>query len=189
MEVVAQTTVETSEIFGCLAFRYPFRKYHIVAPPGSGKTVVGIELVRRFGAPAVIFAPTTTIQQQWREEVGMFTGEGHAEDADRLTSLDPARLAPINIFTYQLISTAGQAQEMVQQMARQAWVEEMAAEGGAEEGSAAEARLAELQKDNPHEYAQELAHRYLRLKRRLLQEEDADLASFLHLNARRLIDE
>ena len=30
-----------------------------------------------------------------------------------------------NIFTYQLISTPGQAQEMVRQMARQAWVEEL----------------------------------------------------------------
>jgi superfamily II DNA or RNA helicase len=31
-------------------------KHHIVAPPGSGKTHVGIELIRRFGERAVIFA-------------------------------------------------------------------------------------------------------------------------------------
>jgi superfamily II DNA or RNA helicase len=30
------------------------RKHHIVAPPGSGKTTVGLELFRRFGEPAVV---------------------------------------------------------------------------------------------------------------------------------------
>ena len=43
--------------------------FHIVAPPGSGKTIVGLELVRRFGRPAVVFAPTTTIQTQWQEKL------------------------------------------------------------------------------------------------------------------------
>ena len=37
-------------------------KFHIVAPPGSGKTIVGLELIRRFESPVVVFAPTTTIQ-------------------------------------------------------------------------------------------------------------------------------
>jgi superfamily II DNA or RNA helicase len=64
-----------------LQFRHPFRKcqrqildqvetskpaerkHHIVAPPGSGKTIVGLELIRRFGKPAVVFATTATIQQ------------------------------------------------------------------------------------------------------------------------------
>ena len=76
-----------------LHFRYPFRRYqqmvldvlggeagddhklHVVAPPGAGKTIVGLELIRRFGRPAVVFCPTTTIQQQWQEKVGMFTAD------------------------------------------------------------------------------------------------------------------
>jgi superfamily II DNA or RNA helicase len=45
------------------------RRYHLVVPPGSGKTIIGLELIRRFGVPAVVLAPTTTIQQQWRDEV------------------------------------------------------------------------------------------------------------------------
>ena len=79
-------------MFSELSLQYPFRKYqrmilhqidtapgderhHLVLPPGSGKTIVGLELVRRFGQPAVAFAPTTTIQRQWQEKVGMFTEE------------------------------------------------------------------------------------------------------------------
>ena len=56
--------------FHALQFQYPFRKYqqmiltqveqdwdkdrqhHLVAPPGAGKTIVGLELIRRRGRPA-----------------------------------------------------------------------------------------------------------------------------------------
>ena len=33
------------------------RHTHIVAPPGSGKTLLGVELARRIGAPALVLAP------------------------------------------------------------------------------------------------------------------------------------
>ena len=41
---------------------------HIVSPPGSGKTVVGLEIVRRLGRPALVLAPTATIQAQWADK-------------------------------------------------------------------------------------------------------------------------
>ena len=99
--------------FSQLNFRYPFRryqrmaletidtqagadrKYHIVAPPGAGKTIVGLELIRRFGRPAVVFAPTTTIQQQWQEKVGMFTPDPAWIETH--TSLDAKNLAAVGI--------------------------------------------------------------------------------------------
>lgn len=43
------------------------KKIHIVAAPGSGKTILGLELVRRLGKPALIMAPSVTIRQQWGE--------------------------------------------------------------------------------------------------------------------------
>ncbi|WP_010272558.1 DEAD/DEAH box helicase family protein [Paenibacillus senegalensis] len=65
-----------------LSFKYPWRSYqqkvldqlddllrsrhfHLVAPPGSGKTVVGLEVVRRLDEPTLILAPTLTIKNQW----------------------------------------------------------------------------------------------------------------------------
>jgi superfamily II DNA or RNA helicase len=36
-----------------------------VAAPGSGKTILGLELMRRFGRPALVLAPTRTIRDQW----------------------------------------------------------------------------------------------------------------------------
>ena len=44
----------------------------LVAPPGSGKTIVGLEIVRRIGVPAVVLCPTRTIQRQWAEKQALF---------------------------------------------------------------------------------------------------------------------
>lgn len=185
-----------------LSFRYPFRKYqrmilsqiesgqgdhkyHLVAPPGSGKTIVGIELINCFQAPAVVFAPTTTIQLQWREKVGMFTES--ADQVELITSLDPKNLAHINIFTYQLISTPGESQQRVEQLALQKWADDLLFEGKSEDDAAAKARIATLKQNNPKEYRRELAKRYNRIKRELLRREDVDIEPFLHPNARQLI--
>lgn len=40
-------------------------KIHIVAAPGSGKTVLGLELIRRLGKPALVLSPSIPIRQQW----------------------------------------------------------------------------------------------------------------------------
>jgi superfamily II DNA or RNA helicase len=41
------------------------KRLHVVAAPGSGKTILGLELLRRLGGPALVLAPTRTIRDQW----------------------------------------------------------------------------------------------------------------------------
>lgn len=41
------------------------RHLHLVAPPGSGKTVLGLEVMLRVNKPTIILAPTLTIKEQW----------------------------------------------------------------------------------------------------------------------------
>src|SRR5260370_17005490 len=41
------------------------KRLHIVAAPGSGKTVFGLEVVRRINQPTLVLAPTITIRNQW----------------------------------------------------------------------------------------------------------------------------
>ena len=65
-------------------FKYPWRNYqekvlneldfhlednhlHIVAPPGSGKTVLGLEVMLRINQPTLIIAPTIAIKNQWKQ--------------------------------------------------------------------------------------------------------------------------
>jgi len=45
------------------------KRLHIVAAPGSGKTVFGLEVVRRINHPTLILAPTITIRNQWAERL------------------------------------------------------------------------------------------------------------------------
>ncbi|MHC4628036.1 MAG: DEAD/DEAH box helicase family protein, partial [Planctomycetota bacterium] len=42
---------------------------HIIAAPGSGKTVLGLEVARRLNRATLIFAPTRAIRDQWVERL------------------------------------------------------------------------------------------------------------------------
>ncbi len=65
-----------------IKFKYNWRKYqqrvlddlqdhltdghlHVIAPPGSGKTVLGLEVAIRLNKPTLILAPTIAIRNQW----------------------------------------------------------------------------------------------------------------------------
>ncbi len=41
------------------------KRLHIVAAPGSGKTVLGLEVMRRIGQPALVISPSLAIKNQW----------------------------------------------------------------------------------------------------------------------------
>ena len=41
------------------------RHLHVIAPPGSGKTVLGLEVAIRLNKPTLILAPTIAIRNQW----------------------------------------------------------------------------------------------------------------------------
>jgi len=187
-----------------LSFQQPFRKYqrmileqivgqqkdhkyHIVAPPGSGKTIIGLELTRRFNEPAVIFVPTTTIQAQWYEKLGMFLQP--TDDISQFASMEADRNAPIRIFTYQLISTPSKAREHIKDAALLLWKEELVRDGQVADLDSAAERLKSLDGNNPKEYQKEILRYANRVKKKLLTEPDVDIGRFLHPNAVKLIDE
>ncbi len=81
------------------------KKIHIVAAPGAGKTVLGLELIRRIGKNALILSPTVTIRHQWSERfAGQFIPAG--ENADEYVSESVSRPRPIVSVTYQTIYCA-----------------------------------------------------------------------------------
>jgi hypothetical protein len=78
------------------------RRVHVVAAPGSGKTVLGLEIVRRLNCPTLVLAPTLTIRDQWVERfVEAFLPEGQAVPA--WVSTDLAKPASLTISTYQAL--------------------------------------------------------------------------------------
>ncbi len=87
-------------------------KLHVVAPPGSGKTSLGLEIFRRLGQPAVIFSPTRTIRDQWLSRLRDFHPQGDSSWRDwTSTSLDhPGFLTSL---TYQALHARSRRAEEI----------------------------------------------------------------------------
>ena len=109
-------------VFSRVAFRGTFRSYqqevlngadayladgriHVVAAPGSGKTVLGLELIRRTQKPTLILSPTVTVRRQWGERFReLFLPEG--ETLDEYFSETLEGTGPVCSITYQALHMA-----------------------------------------------------------------------------------
>ncbi|GAB5534714.1 MAG: DEAD/DEAH box helicase family protein [Rubricoccaceae bacterium] len=75
-------------------------RVHLVAPPGSGKTLLGLETVVRLGRPALVLAPTLALRDQWLARFeDLF-------ESDVTTSIDVEVPATLTVTTYQALHTA-----------------------------------------------------------------------------------
>jgi superfamily II DNA or RNA helicase len=109
--------MESRVDLGVRRFRHPFRKYqqqaldafdrdrtddtrsYLVMPPGSGKTVVGLEAARRIGRRTLVLVPNTAVLGQWVDTWNTdFPGDGQPCGADRSLA------APLTVLTYQSIA-------------------------------------------------------------------------------------
>ena len=101
--------------FSALSFQYPWRAYqsrildrleqyrndrkiHIVAPPGAGKTVLGLEIMRQLAGRSLVLAPNLTVREQWIERLLTEFG-AHA----RYISTDLYAPREITVVTYQAL--------------------------------------------------------------------------------------
>ncbi|WP_049731851.1 DEAD/DEAH box helicase family protein [Rhizobium ecuadorense] len=78
---------------------------HIVAAPGSGKTILGLEVMRRLGEATLILAPSKTIRDQWSQRLRMMFLPANAGEPDWI-SHDVRAPRTITIITYQALHAA-----------------------------------------------------------------------------------
>lgn len=134
------------------------RRWHVCAPPGAGKTLVGLELARWHGTRTLVLSPTTAIRDQWRGAVTSFGApRGFAS-----TDLD--RPAALYSLTYQLLGNPGAAVDDLHAAARRLWLAEVAAKVG---DDAARDRVAAVERRDPARARKELG-RHVRILRRSL---------------------
>jgi superfamily II DNA or RNA helicase len=93
-----------------------------VAPPGSGKTLLGVEVVRRLGKPALVLVPNTAVQAQWLRAVRLFT------DEPGVAAADPA--APLVVLTYQALCRLDDPAVVLGDLAAKRWSTDRAATTG-----------------------------------------------------------
>ncbi|KPM31077.1 ATP-dependent helicase [Croceitalea dokdonensis DOKDO 023] len=71
---------------------------HVVAPPGSGKTILGLEMLLRIGEPTLVLAPTLTIRNQWKNRLITFFNQNREYSG---ISLDIKKPNLLTFSTYQ----------------------------------------------------------------------------------------
>ncbi|MCA9291704.1 MAG: DEAD/DEAH box helicase family protein [Phycisphaerales bacterium] len=129
------------------------RRLHVVAPPGSGKTVLGLyvwaHLVQR---PVVVFSPTSAIQSQWAARLDLFS----VDDPDHV-STDPHAPALFNSFTYQALTRPGTGGADLDDAAVDRWRERLIESGEANDDDEAIAWIEDLRQRNPSYFETRLA--------------------------------
>ncbi len=78
--------------------------FHLVSAPGSGKTVTGLEVLRRIGKPTLILAPTIAIREQWIER--LIIDFLPTTEEPTWISRDVEYPAELTFLTYQALSSA-----------------------------------------------------------------------------------
>ncbi len=134
------------------------RSTHLVAPPGSGKTLLGFEILRRLGRPALVLAPNSAIQQQWTAAGAAF-GAPPGLVADR-----PG--AQVTCLTYQALAQLEDPGSALRDAAEARWAEERAQATG-EPAAAVAAAAATWTGAAARRRAQELSRIVAGLKREI----------------------
>lgn len=157
----------------------PGEPLHIVAPPGSGKTLLGLLLAAKNGTRTLVLAPTATIRSQWARSARELT------DDPASVSEDPDSPGDLTALTYQMVSVLETGSPLTG-LATEEWVTELVTGGRSE--SSARAWIADLERDNRRAHRDGIARRSRNLRRRLAREDPDVLASALHPNALALVD-
>lgn len=82
------------------------RRIHIVAAPGSGKTILGLELICRLDQPALILAPTITIRDQWIDRFAAHFQHNGTSNPREWCSTSLHNPAFLTVITYQALYAA-----------------------------------------------------------------------------------
>lgn len=168
---------------------------HLLAPPGSGKTLMGLELAVRNGRRALVLVPTTVIGAQWIHQaqklfispaagspsvtgsVGTHLPSAHPEQA--------AEAADLTVLTYQSLAAVDSSPAW-SEAARSHWLTELTADGRS--AASAEAWLKRLEADNPRAYNRGLRSRATTIRRQVDELDDDAIDAILGPGARARLD-
>ncbi len=92
------------------------RRLHVIAAPGSGKTILGLETIIRLNRPALIISPTLAIRDQWIQRFKeLFLPDGN--DLPAWISTDVRKPGLLTSTTYQALhmAYAGDTQEELEE--------------------------------------------------------------------------
>lgn len=132
------------------------RRLYVVAPPGAGKTVLGLylwaEVVKE---PALVLSPNSAIQSQWAARLDLFEAEGG--DAADAVSTDPHSPNLLNSLTYQSVTLPRRGGEDLDRQAVEVWSDRLVEEEQADDPDEALIWIEDLRERNPDYYQKRLS--------------------------------
>ena len=133
------------------------RRLHLVAPPGSGKTVLGLYLwAIHIRCPAVVLSPNSAIQMQWAARTDLFSTKSGRPLID-FTSTDPKSPSLLNSLTYQAVTLPRRGGDDLHQGALENWIQYLIENNEVTSPEEGHLWIEDLQKRNPEYYATRLA--------------------------------
>ena len=170
---------------------------HIVAPPGAGKTLLGLALAVANGRRALVLAPTTIVRAQWAEQARRFfrvpAGAPPDASSDAPDEIPPVADAPpapgrrgahLTALTYQSLAVVDDSGPW-QEAARRRWIDELARDGRSP--ARASAWLDELAASNRSAYTRGIRSRAAAV-RRVDELDDDAVAALLSSSAKERLD-
>ena len=170
---------------------------HIVAPPGAGKTLLGLALAVANGRRALVLAPTTIVRAQWAEQARRFfrvpAGAPPDASSDAPDEVPPVAAAPpapgrrgahLTALTYQSLAVVDDSGPW-QEAARRRWIDELARDGRSP--ARASAWLDELAASNRSAYTRGIRSRAAAV-RRVDELDDDAVAALLSSSAKERLD-
>ena len=151
---------------------------YIVAPPGSGKTILGLyvwaNIVRK---PTLVLSPNSAIQAQWISRTSLFDMDGKEE----YLSLDPKKPGLLTSLTYQSLTMVRTKGDDLEGAALQLWLEKLVDGGEAIDDASGLAWLEDLRLKNPDYYEKEMKKHRKKVRQGKVIEEGA--LAWLNANA------
>ena len=128
---------------------------HIVAPPGSGKTVLGLYLwaclIQR---PCLVLSPNSAIQSQWASRTDLF----ELGDRPNLVSTDPQSPQLLTSLTYQSLTMPARNLSDVKLQAIELWIDKLIEKEQVIAREEGRRWIEDLQQNNVEYFRQQLAN-------------------------------
>ena len=146
------------------------KELYIVAPPGSGKTILGLyvwaALVRK---PTLVLSPNSAIQAQWLARTSLFDLDGKEDGL----SLDPKRPGLLTSLTYQSLTMVRTKGDDLEEAGLQLWLSTLIEDGEAIDEASGLAWLEDLRVKNPDYFEKEMKKHRKKVRRQKVGEDGA----------------